>query len=156
MLSVILPVITGLVSAQTVCPCQHSLTLIIAIQVGHRWFHKSQPQVVSGIFGLLFGPPTILAILLHEHGDKMPTIMRNILQCYALYLVSLISSVVLYRLSPFHPLAKYPGPVLGKISRLWAFRIANSGDQHRYYHELHEQYGPIIRTGKALPKFLRL
>lgn len=113
------------------------------------WFQQHQPRTVSGILGLLVGPPTLLVGALHDgrHG-----VIRTLLSWNALYLFSLISSVVLYRLSPFHPLAKYPGPTLAKVSRLFAFRMAASGNQHRYYHQLHQQYGPVVRTGGCIIK----
>lgn len=56
-------------------------------------------------------------------------------------------SVIVYRLSPFHPLAGYPGPAVGKITRFWALYIAQSGNQHRYHRALFEQYGDTVRTG---------
>jgi cytochrome P450 len=56
-------------------------------------------------------------------------------------------SITLYRLSPFHPLAKYPGPVLARITRFWATRHAIGGSQNRVSHELFERYGDVVRTG---------
>jgi hypothetical protein len=65
----------------------------------------------------------------------------------AVYLLALVASVAAYRLSPFHPLAKYPGPVLARVSRLWATRVAASGRQHEFSHELFARYGDVVRTG---------
>lgn len=47
----------------------------------------------------------------------------------------------------FHPLRKFPGPLLYRASSLpWAFRHAY-GDQAFYTQRLHEEYGPIVRIG---------
>jgi hypothetical protein len=54
----------------------------------------------------------------------------------------------MYRLSPFHPLAKYPGPVIAKTSKLWAAYVCARGDLHRYYKNLHNRYGDVVRVGK--------
>ena len=52
-----------------------------------------------------------------------------------------------YRLSPFHPLAKYPGPLMAKSSKWWAAYININGDLHRYYRDAHDRYGDVIRIG---------
>ncbi|KAI9445850.1 high nitrogen upregulated cytochrome P450 monooxygenase 2 [Lactarius psammicola] len=51
----------------------------------------------------------------------------------------------MYRLSPFHPLAKYPGPALAKTSKLWAAHLCAAGDMHRYFKSLHERHGDVVR-----------
>jgi hypothetical protein len=69
------------------------------------------------------------------------------LRAFALYILSLGISIGAYRLSPFHPLAKYPGPTLAKVSRFWAARQFLKGQQHRLSHELFLKYGDVVRTG---------
>src|SRR4051794_10113714 len=106
---------------------------------------------------MLWGPPLALSLWLYGSSIKA------LLVCSTIYCLSLGSSIILYRLSPFHPLAKYPGPVLCKVSRLWTAYLSWTGQQHRYYHHLHQKYGPVIRTGpnhlhmceaKAIPTIL--
>ncbi|KAJ9649898.1 hypothetical protein H2198_010782 [Neophaeococcomyces mojaviensis] len=54
---------------------------------------------------------------------------------------------LLYRVSPFHPLAHVPGPILPRVSSLWLIYHAWIGDECTVVHGLHERYGPIVRTG---------
>lgn len=68
-----------------------------------------------------------------------------------LFLAFLLSSITIYRISPFHPLAKYPGPVICKISKIWGAWLSHQGKIHLYYGELHKKYGPIVRIGRTLP-----
>ncbi|KAH8101527.1 cytochrome P450 [Cristinia sonorae] len=64
------------------------------------------------------------------------------------YHATLLSSIAVYRLSPFHPLAKYPGPITLKLSRMWVYRMAKSGKRHEYIRTLHEIYhSDIVRIG---------
>ncbi|KAE9400701.1 cytochrome P450 [Gymnopus androsaceus JB14] len=63
------------------------------------------------------------------------------------FYASLLSSIVLYRLSPLHPLAKVPGPRLHKISKLWSVWICWKGRQHTEFKAMHDKYGPVVRTG---------
>ncbi len=60
------------------------------------------------------------------------------------------SFTLMYRLSPFHPLAKYPGPAIAKTSKLWAAYLCAKGDMYRYFKSLHERYGDVVRVGWCL------
>ncbi|KAJ7131859.1 cytochrome P450 [Mycena crocata] len=66
---------------------------------------------------------------------------------YFIFLCSLSLSIVAYRLSPFHPLARFPGPALGKITKLRGLFIAASGYQYLFHKKLHDRYGAYVRTG---------
>ena len=62
----------------------------------------------------------------------------------------LLTLTIGYRLSPFHPLARYPGPALSKVSKLWTSVVSAKGYNHRYVRELHQKYGDVVRIGKCL------
>ncbi|CAL1711925.1 unnamed protein product [Somion occarium] len=71
----------------------------------------------------------------------------GILVAVATFIASLCLSVVFYRVSPFHPLAQYPGPILNKITQLAPMWTVYTGHQHLTNHKLHAKYGPIVRIG---------
>jgi hypothetical protein len=52
-----------------------------------------------------------------------------------------------YRLSSFHPLAAYPGPVLPRLSKWYAACVSQRGDVHHWIRDLHEEFGDIVRVG---------
>ncbi|KAI5360555.1 Putative cytochrome P450 [Septoria linicola] len=52
---------------------------------------------------------------------------------------------VLYNISPFHPLAKYPGPLLWRASRLVNSYHHASGDLYQHIAAIHEKYGHTVR-----------
>ncbi|KAK0611327.1 cytochrome P450-like protein [Immersiella caudata] len=54
--------------------------------------------------------------------------------------------LVVYRLF-FHPLAKYPGPVLAKLTDAYMLYYAWKGDRHLEFWRLHEEYGKFVRFG---------
>jgi hypothetical protein len=60
-----------------------------------------------------------------------------------------IFSVIIYRLT-FHPLAKYPGPFLAKITDIYLTYYAWKGSRHLAFHRAHVQYGPYVRLGPNL------
>jgi len=60
-----------------------------------------------------------------------------------------ISAVVVYRLT-LHPLARYPGPFLAKITDIYLAYYAYKGSRHLAFHRAHELYGPYVRLGPNL------
>ena len=71
----------------------------------------------------------------------------NPLTFFIAYLTSLVAWTVLYRISPVHPLAQYPGPFWCKTSKLWWGLLVMRGYSHYRLRALHEQYGDVIRIG---------
>ncbi|KAH8980271.1 high nitrogen upregulated cytochrome P450 monooxygenase 2 [Lactarius akahatsu] len=59
----------------------------------------------------------------------------------------LVLFTLAYKLSPLHPLAKYPGPIIAKSSKWWAAYVSGQGDLHRHYQSLHDRYGDVVRVG---------
>jgi cytochrome P450 len=57
--------------------------------------------------------------------------------------------VILYRLT-FHPLARYPGPFLAKITDIYLAYYAYKGSRHLAFHQAHLQYGQYVRLGPNL------
>ncbi|KAL1708098.1 cytochrome P450 [Schizophyllum commune] len=76
----------------------------------------------------------------------LAAVSRTLAIC-ALYLVFVSASVVAYRLSPFHPLASYPGPTLAKISKWYIAYYVARGTRHLLIRDLHARYGSWVRIG---------
>ena len=74
--------------------------------------------------------------------------LGQLLAIHALYLATITASVVLYRISPIHPLSGYPGPLVYKTTKLAGVCAALSGKQHILLKRMHEEYGPIVRIGE--------
>ncbi|MCJ1465370.1 hypothetical protein MMC07_003988 [Pseudocyphellaria aurata] len=47
----------------------------------------------------------------------------------------------------FHPLARYPGPLLASVVNLWKFLTFFGGEHHLVEMKLHAKYGPVVRIG---------
>ncbi|KAE8150222.1 cytochrome P450 [Aspergillus avenaceus] len=65
-------------------------------------------------------------------------IVAGLLICYCL-------STWIYNLY-YHPLADFPGPLLGRASLWWRFIHTSTGKIHLALADLHKQYGPIVRV----------
>lgn len=57
-----------------------------------------------------------------------------------------VFSVIIYRLT-LHPLAKYPGPFLAKITDWYNVYHAWKGDRHLELWRIHQVYGDVVRFG---------
>ncbi|TFK53969.1 cytochrome P450 [Heliocybe sulcata] len=63
------------------------------------------------------------------------------------YLVTIVVITVVYRLSPLHPLSRFPGPLLYKVTGLKLAHTASTGKRHLIIADLHKKYGIFVRTG---------
>ena len=74
----------------------------------------------------------------------------SVFKVSALYFSTLAFITVAYRLSPFHPLAKYPGPITWRISSVVLAFYSFTGKRHLYIDEFHKKYGPFVRIGESI------
>ncbi|BCS28412.1 cytochrome P450 [Aspergillus puulaauensis] len=77
-----------------------------------------------------------------EHWQQTST--RTIAQWATTLLLLRLSWLVIYRLY-FHPLAKYPGPLLWRTSIIPSLYYAWTGDRHLVVDKLHKKYGKALR-----------
>lgn len=116
---------------------------VVSVLFIHGYFKRSEgTHPTTSILFLLITPAFYVKLLLNHY-----PFYEAVFAAFSLFYASLLASIVTYRLSPFHPLYKYPGPVLCRISKFWGAWIALKGETHRYTKALHDQYGPIVRTG---------
>ncbi|EKM52485.1 uncharacterized protein PHACADRAFT_198544 [Phanerochaete carnosa HHB-10118-sp] len=108
----------------------------------HAVFHYYEPPkpIVPVLTIVLACPAAVVALV----GDWCAW---NVAKTYLVYALSLFTSITAYRLSPVHPLSKYPGPVLFKVSKLPCIPITIKGERHLLLKTLHAKYGPVVRVG---------
>jgi len=94
-----------------------ALCLIAASSfVAHLAFNRLEPRDPAALLALLIIIPEVLSTILLPHFNHW---IFAILTALSTYYVVLSFSLITYRLSPFHPLARYPGATLDKISMIW-------------------------------------
>ncbi|KAF9256882.1 cytochrome P450 [Marasmius fiardii PR-910] len=112
----------------------------------HLVFNHQEPnkKTFYRTVALLISEPLLLYAFNYPF-LSCPGHLRLIVWSYITFFSVLSASIVLYRLSPFHPLADVPGPALAKVSKLYGIWIWLKGERHIRYKEMHEEYGPIVR-----------
>ncbi|KAJ3525055.1 hypothetical protein NM688_g8461 [Phlebia brevispora] len=119
------------------------LAIVFCGLVAHAIFKRWEPMRLSVVFPLLVLVPGFLSTLLSPHFSRT----QSICVAFLAYIGTLLTSIVLYRIGPFHPLARYPGPLPARISKLWHVWIVSRGKQHLYLQRMHEKYGDVVRMG---------
>ncbi|KAH7931073.1 high nitrogen upregulated cytochrome P450 monooxygenase 2 [Leucogyrophana mollusca] len=124
--------------------CRNALACdVLGGLVAHIWFNKHEPEVSWSLFTIIALAPAPSAWLLCDHISALQAIPL----AYVVFLTTLFTSISIYRISPFHPLAEYPGPLLCKLTQFWNVWMMWGGKQHIYRLWLHQTYGPIVRIG---------
>ena len=122
-------------------------TLLTITKITHVWYRNNEPRS-------LVLPVTSITILCVPSTALLIPHVESFFIAFALafvtFLTALLGSISLYRLSPLHPLAKYPGPTRCKLTKIWTAWISFRGRGHIYYKTLHDKYGPIVRIGENL------
>ncbi|KAF8265718.1 cytochrome P450 [Lactarius quietus] len=92
----------------------------------YQSFHHLEPRAKLPLISLLFVVPALLSIPISYH---VPWSSVAVLLAFVTYGSALTFCTLMYRLSPFHPLANA------------------TGDMHRYFKSLHDRYGDVVRVG---------
>ncbi|TFK79033.1 high nitrogen upregulated cytochrome P450 monooxygenase 2 [Polyporus arcularius HHB13444] len=121
------------------------LTLPLAL-IAHQVFRRHETYRVAVHLSLLLAPPALVAAYV-ARSQPYSAFLTAFVNALLSYLAALVTSVVVYRLSSFHPLASYPGPVWRRVSMIGPAAATVSGNRHRTFADMHKQYGDIVRTG---------
>ncbi|KAF8212499.1 cytochrome P450 [Mycena galopus ATCC 62051] len=108
----------------------------------HFFCHVYEPRTAHQGLALVLLTPAFF-ILIGDTAASIPLVITS----YCCFIGSLCASIVLYRLSPLHPLYRIPGPPLWRISKLVGAWMAWTGHQHLYMKQAHDKHGPVVRTG---------
>ncbi|KAH8830807.1 cytochrome P450 [Flagelloscypha sp. PMI_526] len=114
----------------------------MSFQVAHAAFKIYEPRSLTARLFLLCGLPILNLLTLPDFHDA-----SSLIACFALHILGLTASILLYRFSPWHPLASYPGPFLARGSNLWMSLHSVGGKRHLLMQSLHTQYGTCVRIG---------
>ena len=122
--------------------------------ISHYVFNRREPLVseFSGWIALL--QLFLISLWQTQPHLKEKPLAPLLLLCNQYYLLTLASSIAVYRLF-FHPLRKYPGPVLGKLSKFYFSYIGLvRGGTHLWLEELHQKDEKIVRYGPNEVSFI--
>ncbi|KAJ8462070.1 hypothetical protein ONZ51_g11136 [Trametes cubensis] len=120
------------------------LTMAVSGLLVHKVFRDHSWSFSVTIRSLLLLVPPFLGAAASQ---TMATTPGAWLLCFGTYWGVFLLSLVAYRVSPFHPLACYPGPFLCRSTGFWMALAGRGGRRYLYVQTLHERYGDIVRIG---------
>ena len=132
-------------STRYLCLLAASDISLASLQVVHLIFKRTETYEPTRVVPLSLGVPTLLTYLYRPHASS---VLWAAVTVFNVFFVSLFTSIALYRVSPWHPLAKYPGPLICKLTQFHLATLSLRGKQHIYFAKLHEKYGDIVRVGE--------
>ena len=108
--------LSGIVSISFICT-KRSPNYRIEIKASHALFNRYEPSVLLFLALIASGSSASLVWTLKDDISFNGLIKSTVLTARfgATFITGLASSLALYRLSPWHPLAVYPGPPLAKV-----------------------------------------
>ena len=111
-------------------------------------FKRFEPVLVRQHFWLLAVPPALVAAcVLSPHYAPA----RAALLAFGVHCATILSATLLYRAGPWHPLARYPGPYVYRLSKIALAWRTSDGKQFEHLRRLHDRYGDIVRVGEWHP-----
>ncbi|KAH9959236.1 high nitrogen upregulated cytochrome P450 monooxygenase 2 [Russula dissimulans] len=118
--------------------------VLTASFASHLVFRHFEPSATWPRIILLLVIPALLSLPVSY---IVPWSYAALPLAFITYGSGLVFFILAYRLSPFHPLAKYPGPLIARTSKWWAAYVSFRGDAHKYYRNLHDRHGDVVRIG---------
>ncbi|KAH8917937.1 cytochrome P450 [Atractiella rhizophila] len=114
----------------------------------HQFFRRNEPNLVTFTIGYAAAFATLSSLWSHHQEVPLRVAVFWSTLSLAIHFLSLSISITLYRLSTFHPLASFPGPVSLKLSKFASYPWSFRGEGHRYVWKLHQKYAsPYVRIG---------
>lgn len=134
--------------ARTTVPTSPGLIRSHGAQALHQIFRRREPSPSGAAITLLCADAALYG-LLARLGDLPLTHSALVVLAIAGATIvgSLLLSIAAYRLSPWHPLARIPGPWDYKLTKLRVAYSAWHGNHYKNVKKLHDKYGPVVRVG---------
>ncbi|KAH9169509.1 high nitrogen upregulated cytochrome P450 monooxygenase 2 [Lactarius sanguifluus] len=129
--------LTQILQCQNPSVSRIGIVVLASSFVSHLCFRYLEPRSKPPLVALLVVLPALLSLPISYH-VQWP--IASLPLAFVTYGTFLVSFTLAYRISPLHPLAKYPGPIIAKSSK-------GKGDLHRQYKSLHDRYGDVVRVG---------
>ncbi|KIW74788.1 hypothetical protein Z517_11558 [Fonsecaea pedrosoi CBS 271.37] len=118
---------------------------IVTALVSHAVYNRREPTVAS-FFRNLVILVALYAVLTTRIPQGPLTVRSSTVLFTGLYLTALSLSITVYRLF-LHPLRRFPGPTLGKLTRWTSAYYMATGRMHEWLPAMHAKYGDIVRFG---------
>lgn len=130
------------------------LEILAAVSFGAltfiTYFHHGEHHLYGASYfaSFLLICASAITYLVQKQGHTLHEALGTTTQIATSFLFGIYTTCILYRLSPLHPLNKFPGPFSARISNIWLFFQSTPRKQaHLVLLNTHDKYGKIVRVG---------
>lgn len=113
-----------------------------------QFFVRNEPRTDYVVFPFLAAICAVIPYSFYSSGLSVADAYLETARISGAFFGTLTTSILVYRYF-FHPLGKYPGPKLARLSRFWNVRKLQGGKFHELVQQLHRQHGPVVRIGEC-------
>ncbi|KAG5719737.1 hypothetical protein E4T56_gene18554 [Termitomyces sp. T112] len=121
----------------------------IAVVAGissHVVFKRVEPRMMPSLSMIFCFQSAVFGVTYNETRQFLYASIASSATLGA-FILGLFMSIAIYRLSPWHPLARYPGPRLAKLSKWYMSYWIAKGNRHLKLQAMHRTYGTWVRIG---------
>ncbi|KXN80941.1 Cytochrome P450 67, partial [Leucoagaricus sp. SymC.cos] len=120
--------------------------LKMTLQLSHAAFRRFEPRVLPSL-GMVSALHT--AVFGYTYNGTRRLLYASVVPSVVVgaFVLGLFASIAVYRLSPWHPLARYPGPTVAKLTKWYISYWIAKGNRHLKLQEWHRTYGTWVRIG---------
>ena len=124
---------------------------LFPIQVLHQIFRRNEPRnALSAIVTLASADAALYVAFRRFEAIPLEYAQSSVLGIIGVSMVvALLLSIAIYRLSPWHPLAQFPGPVDHKLTKIRTAYSSWRGVHFKNVKKMHDKYGPVVRVGSS-------
>ncbi|OAL56028.1 cytochrome P450 [Pyrenochaeta sp. DS3sAY3a] len=119
----------------------------VACHLGY-FIHGEHHQNILQLLSAATLIPIALWVSFLTSGIPAWSAFLQVLQTYIIFISSLAFSIAAYRLI-WHPLSRFPGPILRRLSCVFTVITISNYDNHFQLKRLHEEYGDFVRIGPS-------
>lgn len=127
-------------------PVPVAAVLGVASHWGYFIRGEHQNSSLTIIKTVVLLPPVLVLGVSHLLEIPLALAAQSVFVLLATYLVSLLTSVVVYRVF-LHRLRTFPGPALAGASGFWHASNLSKSDNHLLLKRMHDRYGKYVRMG---------
>ncbi|KAI9147162.1 L-sorbose 1-dehydrogenase [Paramyrothecium foliicola] len=114
----------------------------------HGERHVQAPKLIIGHTWFVFCLFLCIFILQGSDYERHCLLVDGLLWAFLAYLLGLVTSIFVYRVSDFHRLTAkgFPGPFGVRVSKLWHVWAYRHSRNYEVLDRLHRKYGDFVRT----------
>jgi len=123
------------------------LASVFVAETCHFVWKRKEPDARFVLAFMALAQILLPALFVYKSHLNIYESIRLTVLATSVWIFTIFTSIAIYRLSPWHPLAGIPGPKRAKLTKWWSSWQVIKRNRYLSTHALHQKYGDIVRIG---------